>query len=96
MYIYNRLGFDQYPNQLGVGQNSISTRGGLGFDRGSVEASLATISPSLRGCLQGYLAHKKMPTLLGPPLDPRHRSTVGSQGGAFSYERGTPVGCTKL
>jgi hypothetical protein len=41
--------------------------------------------------LQGYLVHKKTPTSLGPPLDPRHRPTVGSQGGAFSYERGTPV-----
>ena len=28
---------------------------------------------------------------LGPPQAPRHCPTVGSQGGAFSYERGTPV-----
>ena len=42
--------------------------------------------------LQGYLAHKKMPTPLGPPYDPRHRPTVGSLGWRFSYERGTPVG----
>ena len=26
-----------------------------------------------------------------PPWDPRHRPTVGSYGGAFSYERGIPV-----
>ena len=30
--------------------------------------------------VQGYLAHKKTPTLLGPPLDPGHRPTVGSWG----------------
>jgi hypothetical protein len=27
--------------------------------------------------LQGYLAHKKPPTPLGPPKGPRHKSTVG-------------------
>ena len=27
----------------------------------------------------------------GPPQDPRHSPDVGSQGGAISYERGTPV-----
>jgi len=41
--------------------------------------------------VEGYLAHEKSPTPLGHPQDPRHRSTVGSQGVAFSYERGTPV-----
>ena len=44
--------------------------------------------------LQGYLAYKKTPTPLGPPQDPRHRPTAGSLGGAFSYERGTPVSPT--
>jgi len=48
-------------------------------------------APRLADSLQGYLAHKKTPTPLGPPYDPRHRPTVGSSGGAFSYERGTPV-----
>ena len=28
--------------------------------------------------IQGYLAHKKTLTPLGPPKDPRHRPTVGS------------------
>ena len=28
--------------------------------------------------LQGYLAHKKTPTPLEPPYDPRHKPTVGS------------------
>ena len=65
------------------------------------EQDLAHLPPSdgVRGCraqhvdvhLQGYLAHKKMPTPLGPPTDPRHRPTVGSYGGAFSDARGTPV-----
>ena len=32
----------------------------------------------MRFALQGYLAHKEMPTPLGPPLNPRHRPTVGS------------------
>ena len=42
--------------------------------------------------VQGYLAHTKTPTPLGPPKDPRHRPTVGSSGGAVSYRRGNPVG----
>ena len=33
---------------------------------------------------QGYLAHEKTPTSLGPSQDPRHRPTVGSWGGEFS------------
>ena len=41
--------------------------------------------------LQGYLAHKKQPHLLGPPKGPRHRPTAKSYGGAVSYEEGTPV-----
>ena len=28
--------------------------------------------------VQGYLAHNKPPTPLGPPKDPRRRPTVGS------------------
>ena len=41
--------------------------------------------------LQGCLVHKKPPPHLGPPEGPRHRPTVGSLGGAVSYERDTPV-----
>ena len=37
-----------------------------------------------------YLAHKKLPTPLGPPQGPRLCPSVGSQGGPLSYERGTP------
>ena len=44
--------------------------------------------------VQGYLVHKKTPTPLGPPQDPAHGPTGGSQEGAFSYDRGTPVLCT--
>ena len=36
---------------------------------------------------------RKCPPPLGTPQGPRHRPTVGSYGGAVSYERGTPVGC---
>jgi len=45
----------------------------------------------LHRAVQGYLAHKKQPPPLGPPYVPRHSPSVGSQGGAVSYERGTPV-----
>ena len=38
--------------------------------------------------LQGFLAHKQTTSPLGPPSGPRHGPAVGSQGGAFSYERG--------
>ena len=41
---------------------------------------------------QGYLAHKKQPPPLGPPLDPRYSPTVGFYEEVISYERGTPVG----
>ena len=41
--------------------------------------------------LQGYLAHKKLRPPLGLPQGPRHSPTVGSYGGAISYERSTPV-----
>jgi hypothetical protein len=41
--------------------------------------------------LQGYLAHKKRHSPLGPPQGPRHRPTVGSKGSAVSYARGTPA-----
>ena len=54
-------------------------------------AVLITLEPllSLKRCflnygremtveLQGYLAHTKTPTPLGPPKDPRHRPLVGS------------------
>jgi len=36
--------------------------------------------------LQGYLAHMKTPTPLGPPEAPMHSSTGGSWGGAISFE----------
>ena len=42
--------------------------------------------------LQGYLAHTKLPPSPGHSYGPRHRPTVGSRGGAISYERGAPVG----
>ena len=38
------------------------------------DLSPATYSVSV----QGYLAHKRTPTPLGPSYDPRHRPTVGS------------------
>ena len=34
--------------------------------------------------VQVYLAREKTPTTPGPPYDPRHSPTVGSQGVAFS------------
>ena len=40
---------------------------------------------------QGYLAHQKTPTPLGPPWDPRHKPTVWSYVEAVSDERGNPV-----
>ena len=41
--------------------------------------------------LQGNLAHKKQSPLLRPPRAPLQNPTVGSWGGAVSYERGTLV-----
>ena len=46
--------------------------------------------------IQGYLAHTKTPIPLRPPCDPRHRPTADSKGGAFPYERGTPVGSSGI
>ena len=42
--------------------------------------------------VQGCLAHKKTPTPLGPPYEPRHGRTQGSYGVTFFDERGTPTG----
>ena len=53
--------------------------------------STRVLTRGLAQSLQGYLAHKKAPTPLGPPWDPRPSPTAGSWGGAVSYERGTPV-----
>ena len=41
--------------------------------------------------VQGFIAHKKHPSSLGPPQGPRHVPTVGSYGEAVSYERCDPV-----
>jgi hypothetical protein len=38
--------------------------------------------------LQGYLAHKRRPSHLGPPHDPRHGPAVGSQEGGVFNELG--------
>ena len=44
-----------------------------------------------RTILQGYLPRSsETPDHLEPPYDPRY-ATVGSEGEAVSYERGTPV-----
>jgi hypothetical protein len=37
--------------------------------------------------VQGYLAHKKLPTPPGLPQGPRHSPTVGSKAAAVFYER---------
>ena len=49
-------------------------------------------APGPTGHLQWRgIYQKKAPTPSGPTYDPRHRPTVGRLGGAFFYERGTPV-----
>ena len=68
----------------------------LSYERGD-PVRICTLLTPLHGYLerqnpnppvQGYLAHKKY----APLLSPRDSPTVGSQEGAVSYERGTPVG----
>ena len=44
-----------------------------------------------RPTLQGYLAHEKQSTPLGPPWGPRHSPTVDPYAVAVSYKRGTLV-----
>ena len=72
--------------------------GETGWPSGSWSVLDAPLSRSWRcspvgiWALQGYLAHKTLPPPpLGLPLGPRNRPTVGSEGSAVSYERGTPV-----
>ena len=43
-----------------------------------VWSRLHTLLMFSRRMLQGYLAHKKQPTSLGPPQGPRHSPDVGS------------------
>jgi len=59
-------------------------------DRGAT-LRLQTPGARTRCVLQGYFAHKKTPTPLGPLYGPEHGPTVGSWGAAVSYERSTPV-----
>jgi len=78
------------PTQRRVGRAFITlTRGFLGTLH--ADFCLKAKDVCLKGTLQGCLAHKKTPTPLGTPWEPRHGPTVGSYGGAFSNERGTPV-----
>ena len=51
--------------------------GGRG-EGGVRQRQLLRLHLRTREYLQGYLAHKKQPHLLGPPWGPRHRPTVGS------------------
>jgi len=46
--------------------------------------------------LQGSLSHKRKSPSPGPPQGLGHISAGGSDGGAVSYERGTPVHTTRL
>ena len=78
------------PEPNGSGQVHLSTITHSGSPRSG--DAMATHSPhpmlpagalgavSMVGAVsaQGYLAHTKTPTPLGPPQDPRHRPTVGS------------------
>ena len=41
--------------------------------------------------IQGYVAHKKTSTPLGPPYNTTHRPTVGSCGVGGCYKLGNPV-----
>ena len=44
------------------------------------------------GCaVQGYLAHKKQASSIGPPKGPRHRPTLRAWGGTIPYE--VPLQC---
>ena len=64
----------------------------IGFILQEVQGVMTyAVSSNQLECIQGYLAHKKQPPPLRPPLDLTTRPTVGSYGGAVSYERGTPV-----
>ena len=64
--------------------------GAISYERGT--SVLRMEHTNVPRVLQGYLAHKKH----HPPSNhhrslARHRATVGSDGGAVSYERGTSV-----
>ena len=50
------------------------------------------------GCLPYRVTSRirKRPPPLGPCYDPTQWPTVGSQGKAFSYDRGTPVGSCRV
>ena len=49
------------------------------------------LSPVHEGMYRGASLIRNPHPPLGSTLVPRHRATVGSYGGAVSYERGTPV-----
>ena len=84
--------FQLVPSSLGSGEDkyteTLNPR--LSTQNRPQQAARAPWEP-LQAELQGYLAHKKLPTPLGLPQGPRHGPTVGSYGVAVSYKRGTPV-----
>ena len=65
---------------------------GRGRERSRVtRLTIRHVPWSLREGSQGYLAHKKPPPPIGLPQDPKQSPTVGSSGGAVSYERLLPL-----
>ena len=46
--------------------------------------------------MQGYLAHEKTPTPLGPPLGPYAQAYGRVLVGGIFYDRGTPVGLVEV
>jgi hypothetical protein len=64
------------PNVVQIrSRNSLELRVNQTLDVHLVDASNPL---TLLRLVQGYLAHKKTPTPLGPPEDPRHMPAVGS------------------
>ena len=91
-----RFRMREVPRYQGDGDSlwdfdSVRTGGDL-FDNVAAQIFAACLlPPEVHSRAQGYLAQKKTPTRLDTPKDPRPRPYVGSSGGAFSYERKTPV-----
>ena len=62
------------PKSCQIGLPKSGRIGTINSER-QLEQSPPTRVSSMAG-VQGYLAHQKTPTPLGPPEDPRHRPTI--------------------
>ena len=89
LWVILRPNFQSYPPTRTIHNYLYSLSRRLGLSR---EDERVPAPPAFHlAYLEGYLAHKKPPTPLGPPQGPRRGPTVGSRRAAIFYKQRTPA-----